>query len=412
MKTEREKKAEEIQSKYIREGIESTFRKKEPEEIELYELHNIYRDLLYIEDTDRIDVVLAVALSKKLDGIPLWLILVGASGDMKSVQLNALSDLDDIHYLHKITSKTLVNGYLDKVKHPDLAPRLKDKIVVIRDMAAILKLPSIEKGEVWGQLRDLYDGFAGTSSGQGLDMKYEDLKVTLLTGSTPTIDGQILVHQDLGTRELIYRTKGSNNKKKVMEKCLENEETEGMITNELKRWTCGFLKNKTPQRNVIPKEIIEEIKQIAIYISYMRATAESDQFTNEIRNDVYPEEPTRIIKQLKRLYICLMSLAFDYPEKRALRILWKIARSSAFPIRIKLFNFLLNNPDGEFTTSQIAKSILIGKSSAKRELNVLWNMKLVNRRDTETNYPEKFINNWRLNNEHKFILTLKSRPRK
>ena len=59
-------------------------------------------------------------------------------------------------------------------------------------------------------------------SGMGSRSQYEGLKVTLMAGSTPAIDGQILVHQDLGTRELIYRTHGSKLKRDVMKKCFDN----------------------------------------------------------------------------------------------------------------------------------------------------------------------------------------------
>ena len=213
------------------------------EEITLQQLHNIYKKLLYIEDTKRIDVILATALSKKIPGIPLWLILVGASGDMKSVQLNAI-DYEDVFVMHNLTSKTLVNGYKNKKKYPDLAPQLNNKIIIIPDMSQILKLPPIEKGELWGQLRDLYDGKAGKLSGQGSTARYDGLKITLIAGSTPSIDAQILVHQDLGTRELIYRTKGNNNKDKVMEKCFENEENEFDITCELRKYTTNFIKKR------------------------------------------------------------------------------------------------------------------------------------------------------------------------
>ena len=151
----------------------------------LEEVYKVYKKYFHIEDTKRIDIVLATALSQKLEGIPIWLILVGASGDMKSVQLNSLRN-EDTFVLHNLTSKTLVNGYKDKTKYPDLAPELNNKIVVIPDMAQILKLPPSEKGELWGQLRDLYDGLAGKVSGMGSRAKYEDLHVTLLAGSTAT----------------------------------------------------------------------------------------------------------------------------------------------------------------------------------------------------------------------------------
>jgi hypothetical protein len=384
------------------------FPEHEGKTIRLCDLHDTYKKLLYIEGTNRIDVVLAVALSRKLEGIPLWLILVGASGDMKSVQLNALED-DHAFVLHNMTSKTLVNGYKDKEKHPDLAPELHEKLILIYDMAQLLKLPPVEKGELWGQLRDLYDGFAGKVSGMGSNARYEGLKTTLLAGSTPAIDAQILVHQDLGTRELIYRTKGNKNKEKVMKKCFENEETEKKITDELKKITTTFLRQTNIKRDYIPPKIINEIMGIAKYITIMRATAEFDQYSNELRNIVYPEEPTRIAKQLKRLYICLMSLAEDYPEAKALTILQEIARSSSFPLRIRIFDFLMEQHQ-ELTTSKVAELNSIGKSTAKRELNVFWSLGIVNCRKEATTFPDKFIDYWIINREHPFVKSLPSRP--
>lgn len=373
----------------------------------LEEVHKVYKKYFHIEDTKRIDVVLAVALSQKLEGIPIWMLIVGASGDMKSVQLNSLIGLEQVYKLHNLTSKSLVNGYKDKNKYPDLAPELKNKIIVIPDMAQILKLPPVEKAEVWAQLRDLYDGMAGKVSGMGSRASYDNIKVTLLAGSTPSIDGQILIHQDLGTRELIYRTKGNKMKKEVMQKCIDNEELEQRIAKEIKQKTKAFLDQTNPIRNYINPEHLKELMKIATYITYMRATAEVDSYTNELRNYVYPEEPTRIIKQLKRLYICLMSLNYDYLEERALKILWEIAKSSAFPIRVNIFEYLLNNK-GEFSTSELAKHLKIGKKTAKRECCVLWNMGLVACRQEVINsmFPDRTYDYWEIILNHKFVKSL------
>jgi len=380
--------------------------KKDISRSPLEEVYNVYKKYFHIEDMKRIDIILAVALSMKLEGIPIWLILVGPSGDMKSVQLNSFPE-ESIFVLHNLTSKTLVNGYRDKLKFPDLAPELDGKLVIIPDMAQILKLPPIEKGELWGQLRDLYDGFAGKVSGMGSRAKYKDLKVTLLAGSTPSIDGQILVHQDLGTRELIYRTSGNIKKKEVMKKCFENEEIESKVSEELKEKTKKFLKETYIVRDFIPPETLEKIMEIATYITYMRATAEVDSFSNQLRNEVYPEEPTRIAKQLKRLYVCLMNLSNDYPEDRAFEILWHIAKSSAFPLRIKIFEYLLKVKD-EISTSAISDMLHIGKSTVQREVGILWNMNLVDCRKEMINsmYPDRTYDYWTINKNHSFIQSL------
>ena len=371
----------------------------------LQEIHSFYNDNFHIEDFDRIDIVLAVALSRKLEGIPIWLILVGASGDMKSVQLNSL-DNDTSYVIHNLTSKTLVNGYKDKDKFPDLAPELNDKVLIIPDMAQILKLPPNEKAELWGQLRDLYDGLAGKVSGMGSRSRYKDLKVTLLAGSTPSIDGQILVHQDLGTRELIYRTQGNKHKKKSMQKCFDNEDKERTISDKLKEMTNEFLEETKIVRTPLTEDNYKELMQISTYITFMRATAEVDSYTSELRNDVYPEEPTRIAKQMKRLFVCLKSLDEDYSDEKAFRILWHTAKSSAFPIRVKIFEKLLTGQ--EFSTSSLSEALHIGKKTAQRELAVLWNMNLIKCRREIINsmYPDRTYDYWIINKDHEFIINI------
>jgi len=104
-----------------------------------------------------------------------------------------------------------------------LAPKLDEKFVIITDFAQILSLPPGDRAEIYAQLRDLYDGYAGKTSGMGGNSKYSGLKVTLLACSTPAVDSRILVNQNLGTRELIYRTTCSKNKDLLMDKCLKNE---------------------------------------------------------------------------------------------------------------------------------------------------------------------------------------------
>jgi len=378
---------------------------KEESLVTLDDVHKTYKKLLHIEDTNRIDIILAVALSMKLEGIPIWMILVGPSGDMKSVQLNSIRG-KDVYVLHNFTSKTIVNGFKDKKKFPDLAPELHNKLVIIPDMAQILKLPPNEKGEVWGQLRDLYDGFAGKLSGQGSRARYENLKVTLLAGSTPAIDSQILVHQDLGTRELIYRTEGNKDKNRVMEKCFENEEFEKKINEELREITRKFLDICKTKRADVSANVLEEIKSMALYITYMRATAEFDNYTHELRNYVYPEEPTRIAKQLKRIYVCLKSLSKDYFDAKALKILWHIARSSAFPVRTSIFDLLLDSKE-ELSTSAIAEKLNVGKATIKRECGVFENMGIVDCRRQETTYPDRFYEFWRIDNKNPFVISYK-----
>lgn len=371
----------------------------------LQDLYLVYKKWLYLEDTKRIDIVLATYLTQYLQGTPIWLIIVGNSGDGKTEQLMALSKCDNFFRMHKISSKTLVSG-MKEVK--DLAPELDGKVVAIPDMAQILQLSPQDKAEVWAQLRDLYDGFAGKMSGTGKRASYDNLRITLLACSTPKIDSQILVHQDLGTRELIYRTENCDDEFALMDMAMRNEEQEKQMKEELGNITYNFLKDK----RIIPKDLTQEesteLQNIALFIAQSRATAEYDSYTDELRNFVYPERPTRIIKQLKRIYLALLSLEANYPSERAFQIIWHLAKSCAFPVRMGIFelfvrDFLNINYTKELSTSKVANDLLIGKRTAKRELSILWNMGIIIKEERDEGNRFQMTDYWRLNLQNKFI---------
>jgi hypothetical protein len=169
----------------------------------LNDVYKVYKKWLHIENTKRLDVGLAVALTRKMRGTPIWLIFVGPSGDMKSEQIRALNDEDTSVTIQRFTSKTLISGDRKIKQGEDFCNIFKEeneKLLLIFDMAQMLKLPIVEKAEVWAQLRDLYDGSLRRVFGNRLRKSYDRLRVTLIAGSTPHIDTQILIHQDLGTR--------------------------------------------------------------------------------------------------------------------------------------------------------------------------------------------------------------------
>lgn len=366
--------------------------------VRLQDVYEVYEKWLHIEDTKRIDVVLATALTRGLEGTKLWLILIGASGDWKTEQLNAL---DDGGYMTKtlsrITPRTLVSGH---PKVTDLAPQLHNKLVLIPDFASLLKLSPQDKGLVWAQLRDLYDGYARAVSGSGKDSEYKNLDVTLIGASTPVIDTQILIHQDLGTRELLWRTQGNVELKELLVKIDENEEVELDMRLELKKITQKFLNSIRYTPIKLSDETKNKLFAYSEYIRLMRATAEFDIQSGDLINMVYPEEPTRIYKQLKRMYIALRSLDPDYPDERAFEIIEHLAESSSHQLRTKVFKVLIKN--NRISTNTVAKKLKIGYKTAYKQLNTLWNLKIVDKHEIyldETKPWQNPIYEWEVKKE-------------
>lgn len=337
--------------------------------ITLEDVHNIYKKWFKLDDMNRIDVILATALTRKLTGTPVWLILISNSGDMKTEQIVAMDDYGETtKNIYKFTARTLVSGNPDA---EDLAPKLDGKTILITDMAQILTLRPEEKAEIWGALRNLYDGRIGVQSGMGKDVEYTGLRVTLIAGSTPAIDDQILIHQSLGTRELLYRPKKDVLMKDVMKKVLMNEMLEEQMRRELNFYTTQFLKHRPIKNIELNEEITEKLMDLSEYIAILRASAPLD-FSGELRGEVNPEMPTRVLKQLKRLFVALISLSDNYSLEKTIEIIKEVVDSSIDPVRKRILEYLLKNQrNKEFSTTEVSESMKIGKKTAKAHLSTL-----------------------------------------
>ncbi len=365
--------------------------------VNLKDLYDTYERWLYINDTKRIDIALAVALTRKKEsGTPVWLIIIGPSGDWKSLQISCLNDSKHSYLLRSLTKNTITTGY-EKAK--DLAPELNAKLLLIPEMAQILKLDTKERAQIWAQFRDLYDGIAGRVYGTGKRIDYKDLRVTCIMGSTPIIDRQLLIHQDLGTRELCWRTspKDKIKKEKTMHKAWDNENNEKLMYEELNNITTEFLRDKKYKSDIyVPEEIKNKIFSYGLFLSKMRATAEIDQITGELLSDCSIEEPTRVIKQFKMLYLGLKSLDDNYTDERALQIIEHVVISSSFVNRIKVFLAIIENNCQ--TLSYYANKLRLGKKTVQREINILWNLDLIDckEEESETKNRVKSLIRWHL----------------
>lgn len=185
--------------------------------MKLEEIHKEIGRLLYIKDPKLIDLVLSVMISREQKNQKLWLVIIDNSGGGKSELIKILDDEGETtKYLSKITRNTIISGLRGK-KRVDLAPKLKDKIILMPEMAVILSLYQADRTAVFSQFRDLYDGIAGSSKGDGTDIVYKELNVSFIGCSTQAIDDHLLIHNNLGTREFIYRVKTEEKSERISE---------------------------------------------------------------------------------------------------------------------------------------------------------------------------------------------------
>jgi hypothetical protein len=249
-------------------------------------------------------------------------------------------------------------------------------------MASLISKNAEEKNEIWGQLRNLYDGFINKRTGNNVERKYEGCHVTLIACTTPVIENEILVHQQLGTRELMYKTTlQEEDIDEKLNKANINEEYEEEMTKELKDTVQKFIMSNPVKNIEVPKEIIDFIKIEAKRLSILRAGTARDK-NCELLSRIEPESPTRTMKQFKRLYISLKSLDDTYSDERAKRVISHIVDSSGDITRQRVLDTLKKKRDW-MKIAQVSLELRLSRFKIKGELETLWNMHIIEKKEEE-----------------------------
>lgn len=349
---------------------------KEKNESTLNDVYEIIKKWLGIKeiDTNRIDVILATAISNQLEGTPIWLFIVGASGDWKSAFIQSLTSLSNVILVDQLTTNTLASGQKDV---QDLGSVLQNSshILIFKDLASMTSKNKDDKCLIWGEFRTLYDGDIFKQTGSGINKKYTGCHVTIIAGTTPAIRDEILIHAQLGTRELMYDTQADviDNDFK-MDKAWENEAYETEMRQEISEIIRKFLNWHPVKKIVIPDEIKQFCKQEANRLSVLRASGAVDYVHRELINPIIPEVPTRLVKQLKRIYICLKSLDENYPDEKCRQIITHIVNSTGDKVRQMILDYLKAHFSMGFKVSDIQQELKLGRASVKIQLETLWNL--------------------------------------
>lgn len=347
----------------------------------LEEVYKVTKKWLGIKDIDknRIDIILATAISNQLQGTPIWLFLVGPSGDWKTTFAKSLNSLPNVIEIDQLTKNTLASGKKDA---PDLGSTLQNSnhILIFLDLASLTSANKEEKNIIWGQFRTLYDGDIFKKTGSGVNKEYRGCHVTIIACTTESIRDEILIHAQLGTRELMYDTDADpiDNDFK-MDKAWENEQYEHQMAEELKEVVRNFIHWHNVKEIEIPDDIKLFLKNEAQRLTVLRAGGAIDRIYKELINPISPEVPSRLIKQLKRIYICLKSLDEKYPDEKAKQIISHIIDSSGDKVRQMVLKLLTADPEKKYRIPDVQQELRLGRNSVKAQLEQLWNIGIVDK---------------------------------
>ena len=314
-------------------------------------LMHVYRQDLTLTQSleDCIAVSMAVHISSVLDGEPLWLYVVGSPSSGKSTLCELLgSDETHSRALSKFTG--LVSGCRQGTH---LIPMLQGKCVIVKDGTLLLESNPQQLSNVYGELRDLYDGSLNAEYRNGVSASFSNISFSMLIGITERIYslnmaalGERFLHCKLETTR---ETETERNHKAIQSvfsatsrTVLEgNEAGDSRSFPKQRAYTAGFLsylhmkiRSDEVLRPGYTRADADLIQALADMIACSRAQAPRVReygSPSELLYDARPEASTRVVKQLSRLALCLCYV-FGVKEitPTICRLLTKVALDTAY----------------------------------------------------------------------------------
>lgn len=299
------------------------------------ELVRVYRKWLHIRDDDPIAIVMGTCLANRIPGDPLWMFLVAPPGGMKSELLMSLAKSERTYACSSLTPHTLVSGAnFTGGGDPSLIPLLNGKVLIIKDFTTILTSHPMARDEIFGQMRDAYDGRFEKQFGNGVYRKYEST-FGVLAGVTPSIDAYSSLHSGLGERFLKYRMDadiGTEDEEARILRAIGNVNQEVHMRAALQEAAARFLV-KEVDTNALPTvsdETRRRIAALAMLVARMRGVVNRDRYNSQMLVAKASHEiGTRLAKQFSKLALGI-SIYYGDSEvgERAYRLVVKVATDS------------------------------------------------------------------------------------
>lgn len=347
-------------------------------------VYKSYQDYLFLDNTDVLDVMFGTIIGNRLEGDPLWLLLVAPPGATKTALIQTLDDSPKIFRMSTLTASTLVSGYGGQGPDPSYIPRFNKKVVTVKDFTVILNMNQTAREEVFSILRDAYDGKVAKPFGNNIYRDYESV-FGILGGVTPVIEQYVSLHALLGERFLRYTIPvdtSARGARKYMRKAMSNVTKDRKMKDDLRETAFQVLNYDFTSIPVLPNRIKERIMVCAQFIAMIRGTVTRDKYTKDITHKAFWELGTRLTKELTKLILGIgMFKGLKKVSNEEYRIIKDVTRSSIPSIMNDIMCRVYRETAGDrlHTTGEISKMINLPKVITGRLLENLSMLNVTNR---------------------------------
>lgn len=341
----------------IQKQTEGTARRSALAPITYAEVEKAFKKWMIVPDPGLIRFLLAIYLSNRLPGKAVWIFVIGPSGGGKTEFLHPFTKLPESDTLSSLTSNTFLSGMPGK-GDASLLPKLTGKVVIMKDWTTILSLQKDERGEIYSQFREIWDGEYKKTFGTGLTRTWEG-KITIMAATTQAVDLAQQQNTHLGERFISYRPMMPE-RKIVAKRALENNRDQEQMQSELEDAVFAFVKGVDERWDKkfppFPVEYHDEIVNLANFCTMARSGIIRD---TGMKKDVVfvpaAEMPTRIAGQLAKLGAGLSMINDGVFDKEDTKIIYKCALDS-IPQTNKMVIIEMAKADKQ-TTAEIATAL-------------------------------------------------------
>lgn len=316
-----------------------------------------YRQWFHLRSADVLDVLFGTMLANRLDGDPVWMFLIAPPGGMKTELLMSLSRSSYAETTTSLTPHALVSGAVwNSGTDPSLIPRLNGKVLIIKDFTTILKMHFTARDEIFGILRDAYDGKTEKIFGTGIKRSYES-RFGVVAGVTPAIDSFSVLQASLGERFLKFRIDEAakdEDEGAIIKRALSNINKENAMRDAVADIASAYLEQDPLIRPVptVPDEMENKIIALARVVAWLRGVVEREKYTDLVLYRPTSEIGTRLAKQLMKvgigmcmfhgvqemneeIYSKVLRVARDTCADRlddVVSVLWKLGKQGEEPV--------------------------------------------------------------------------------
>jgi len=314
----------------------------------LAEAHQVFLEWFGDEyDVAAIDAVLATRAAERLDGDPLWLLVISGSGNAKTETVCSLSASGAIITSTISSDGALLSASPQRERAKDATGGLLRRLgasgmLVIKDVTSILSMDRNTRATVLAALREIADGRwernVGTDGGRTLLWTG---RLGVIGACTTAWDRAHDVIASMGDRFVTLRMDSSTGRLPAGKKAMQNTGDEVKMRAALAKAVARVIETAKLSADKPDADETDRLLAAADIVTLCRTGVDYD-YRGAVIDAHAPEMPTRFAKQLVQVMRGGCAIGMD--RQAAVWLALRCARDSMPPLRLAILEDVAAHP--------------------------------------------------------------------